>query len=147
MLDNGTASRTMASMTFTSRAFLTPEAAYHALESDIKERVAKLVKKHGSITRVNEMNPLHSGEPEELEQAAKDDADVEEYLNGWSEDVLTRITVITDDVDEDSSPIDMKDVLEHFVVRYELCDYDDEINIDIQPTSVLMTENASSRLQ
>ena len=108
-----------------SRMFHSETAAYQAIDEDLAARAKGIFgeDKAAAITKVTEMNPLHTNTTEYLE-ARQEDPKFAEYLATWDEKTVGRVTCTTEELifDDDG---DLVDLPKEFVFKYYVTAFED----------------------
>lgn len=123
-----------------SRFFGDTDSCFEALDRDLNSKVELLGVKQlktgtGTLTSINETNPIHSNTPEAIEEYKKENPDYDEYLETWDDNEMMRLTFTTEEFDEERPPVitDEKAML----FRYTMVALEDEMVIPEGKTFVL----------
>lgn len=126
-----------------SRFFTDSQSCFDALNADLSEKVELLeIKKikTGTVTSINETNPIYTNTPEALEEFKKEHPEFDEYLETWNPHELMRLTYTTEEFD-DEERVPILDDEKALMFRYVLHELEDDLLV---PEGKLYIENASS---
>lgn len=109
------------------------EAALQSIEKDIVDRLDSFIKLGKVPVRVSEVNPLRLTEMDKLEEKAKAEPAFADYLSTWDQDLLSRMTIIDEELDDPhgaASEVGYEDMPPRdYMLRYYVREYEDDIQL------------------
>jgi hypothetical protein len=109
------------------------DSAFESIERDISDRLAKFTKGGRIPVRISEANPFRLTELTKLEEKAKIEPEFADYLSTWDQDLLSRVSIVDEDLDDPDSSItevgyeDMPP--REYMLRYYVREYEDDIQL------------------